>query len=66
MMFQKAEYWPKMVGRIPPEAREHLPHSARVELATPAVIDAYITVIDYVPAHCTQTGCGFACWSPRA
>jgi hypothetical protein len=24
------------------------------------------TVIDYVPAHCTQTGCGFVCWPPLA
>src|SRR5215470_17476360 len=38
MMFQKAQYWPRMVERIPAEAREHLPHSARVEIATPAMI----------------------------
>src|SRR5262245_64821059 len=46
MMFQKAQYWPRMVERIPAEAREHLPHSARVELATPAVIDEYIQRIE--------------------
>lgn len=46
MMFQKAQYWPRMVERIPPEAREHLPHSARVELATPATIDGHIQRIE--------------------
>jgi protocatechuate 4,5-dioxygenase beta chain len=35
-----------MVERIPPEAREHLPQSARVELATPAMIEAYIQRIE--------------------
>ncbi len=30
MMFQKAQYWPKVVDRIPKVAREHLPQSARV------------------------------------
>jgi protocatechuate 4,5-dioxygenase beta chain len=46
MMFQKAQYWPRMVERIPLEAREHLPHSARVELATPAIIDGHIQRIE--------------------
>ena len=46
MMFQKAQYWPRMLDRIPAEAREHLPHSARVELATPAIIDDYIQRIE--------------------
>jgi protocatechuate 4,5-dioxygenase beta chain len=46
MMFQKAEYWPRVVGRIPAEAREHLPHSARVEIATPAIIDGHIQRIE--------------------
>ena len=46
MMFQKAEYWPRVVERIPPEAREHLPHSARVELATPAVVEGYVQRIE--------------------
>jgi protocatechuate 4,5-dioxygenase beta chain len=46
MMFQKAEYWPRVVDRIPPEAREHLPRSARVEIATPAVIDGHIRRIE--------------------
>jgi hypothetical protein len=46
MMFQKAQYWPRMLDRIPAEAREHLPHTARVELATPAIIDDYIQRIE--------------------
>jgi protocatechuate 4,5-dioxygenase beta chain len=46
MMFQKAQYWPRMVERIPAEAREHLPKSARVELATPAIVDGYIQRIE--------------------
>jgi protocatechuate 4,5-dioxygenase beta chain len=46
MMFQKTQYWPCMVERIPPEAREHLPHSARVELATPAIIEGHIQRIE--------------------
>src|SRR2546428_11699261 len=46
MMFQKAQYWPRVVERIPAEAREHLPHSARVEIATPAVIDWHIQRIE--------------------
>jgi hypothetical protein len=46
MMFQKAQYWPRVVERIPAEAREHLPHSARVEIATPAVIDGHIRRIE--------------------
>jgi protocatechuate 4,5-dioxygenase beta chain len=41
MMFQKTQYWPRMLERIPAEAREHLPHRARVELATPGIIDGY-------------------------
>ena len=46
MMFQKAQYWPRMLDRIPAQAREHLPHSARVELASPAVIEGYIQRIE--------------------
>ena len=46
MMFQKALYWPRMLERIPAEAREHLPHSARVELATPAIVDDYLHRIE--------------------
>jgi Catalytic LigB subunit of aromatic ring-opening dioxygenase len=46
MMFQKAQYWPRMVDRIPPEAREQLPHSARVEIATPAIVEAHVQRIE--------------------
>jgi protocatechuate 4,5-dioxygenase beta chain len=46
MMFQKAQYWPRMLERIPAQAREHLPQSARVELASPAVIEGYIQRIE--------------------
>jgi protocatechuate 4,5-dioxygenase beta chain len=46
MMFQKAQSWPRVLERIPAEAREHLPHSARVEIATPAIIEAYIQRIE--------------------
>jgi protocatechuate 4,5-dioxygenase beta chain len=46
MMFQKAQYWPRMVERIPPEAREHLPQRARQELATPAIVDGYLERIE--------------------
>ena len=46
MMFQKAQYCPRVVERLPAEAREHLPHSARVEIATPAIIDGHIKRIE--------------------
>src|SRR5438552_12470675 len=46
MMFQKAEYWPRVVERIPKEAREQLPRTAREEIATPAIIDGKIQRIE--------------------
>jgi protocatechuate 4,5-dioxygenase beta chain len=46
MMFQKAEYWPRVVERIPAEAREQLPKSARLEIATPAIIERNIDRIE--------------------
>jgi protocatechuate 4,5-dioxygenase beta chain len=46
MMFQKAQYWPRVVGRIPAEAREQLPRSAREEIATPAIIDGHVQRIE--------------------
>jgi hypothetical protein len=71
MMFQKAQYWPRMLERIPPEAREHLPRSARsgtgevrAWISVAVAMQRAATVVDYVPAHCTQTGCGFVCWPP--
>jgi len=46
MMFQKAPYWPRVMERIPAEAREQLPKSARVEIATPAVVEGHIQRIE--------------------
>src|ERR1051326_3103166 len=46
MMFQKAQYCPKVVDRIPKVAREHLPQSARVEIATPSIIEGHIQKIE--------------------
>jgi protocatechuate 4,5-dioxygenase beta chain len=46
MMFQKAAYWPRVVERIPAEAREQLPKSARVEIATPSIIEGHIRRIE--------------------
>jgi protocatechuate 4,5-dioxygenase beta chain len=46
MMFQKAQYWPRMIERIPAAAREQLPTSARVELATPSIIESHIQRIE--------------------
>jgi protocatechuate 4,5-dioxygenase beta chain len=46
MMFQKAQYWPRVVERIPAKAREHLPHSARVEIDSPAVVEGYVQRIE--------------------
>jgi len=46
MMFQKAQYWPKVVDRIPKVAREHLPQSARLEIATPSIIEGHIQKIE--------------------
>jgi protocatechuate 4,5-dioxygenase beta chain len=46
MMFQKAQYWARVVERIPPEAREQLPKSARVEIATPSIIEGHIQRIE--------------------
>jgi protocatechuate 4,5-dioxygenase beta chain len=46
MMFQKAAYWPRVMERIPAEAREHLPVSARVEIAAPALIEGHIQRIE--------------------
>ena len=46
MMFQKAQYWPRVVERIPAEAREQLPRSAREEIATPVLIEGKIQRIE--------------------
>src|SRR5258708_26325246 len=46
MMFQKAQYGPRVVGRIPAEAGEQLPRSAREEIASPAIIEGNIQRIE--------------------
>src|SRR5258708_33981486 len=46
MMLQTAQYWTKVVDRIPKVAREHLPQSARVEIATPSIIEGHIQKIE--------------------
>ena len=46
MMFQKAQYWPRVVERIPPVAREQLPVSAREEIASSAIIEGHIRRIE--------------------
>ena len=46
MMFQKAQFWPRMLDRIPAEARENLPTSARAELASPVLIEGHIQRIE--------------------
>src|SRR3989442_10736537 len=39
MMFQKAQYWPRVLERIPAEARGDPPQRTPVEDATPGIID---------------------------
>jgi protocatechuate 4,5-dioxygenase beta chain len=46
MMFQKAQFWPRVAERVPREALEHLPHSMRVEMATPAIVEGHIKKIE--------------------
>jgi Catalytic LigB subunit of aromatic ring-opening dioxygenase len=46
MMFQKAQYWPRVMERLNREAREQLPKSAREEIATPAIIDEKVQRIE--------------------
>jgi len=36
----------------------------RAWIAVAAAMKRPATVVEYVPAHCTQTGCGFAYWPP--
>jgi len=35
----------------------------RAWISVAAAMKRPARVIDYIPAHCTQTGCGFVCWS---
>src|SRR4029079_19837818 len=44
--FNRPRYCPKVVDRIPKVAREHLPQSARVEIATPSIIEGHIQKIE--------------------
>src|SRR5437016_1697934 len=46
MMFQKAQYWPRVMERLQREAREQLPRSTREEIATPAIIDEKVQRIE--------------------
>jgi protocatechuate 4,5-dioxygenase beta chain len=46
MMFQKAQYWPRVMERLQREAREQLPRSAREEIATPAIIEEKVRRIE--------------------
>src|SRR5262249_61434639 len=46
MMFQKAQYWPRVIERIPAVGREQLPTSARTEIASPALIESHIQRIE--------------------
>lgn len=41
-MWRQAEDWPKVVNRLSPEARTHLPFTARQEIESPDLIAAYI------------------------
>ncbi len=41
-MWRSAEEWPKFFERMPPEIRNHLPYSAKVEIETPGIIEDYI------------------------
>jgi len=38
----------------------------RAWISVAAAMKRPATVVDYVPAHCTQTGCGFVYWPPVA
>jgi protocatechuate 4,5-dioxygenase beta chain len=47
MMFQKREHWARiLLDRLPPETRDALPHTAKVELASPDLMDEYIRRIE--------------------
>jgi protocatechuate 4,5-dioxygenase beta chain len=46
MMFQKAQHWPRVMERLPREAREQLPRAARDEIATPTIIEEKVRRIE--------------------
>jgi hypothetical protein len=37
----------------------------RAWISVAAAMNRAATVVDYVPAHCAQTGCGFVYWPAR-
>ena len=65
MMFQKAQYWPRMLERIPAEAREQLPRSAREEIASPAIIDGEHPAHRGRPGHPARAAPGLPPGRPR-
>jgi protocatechuate 4,5-dioxygenase beta chain len=38
----------------------------RAWISVAAAMKRPATIVDYVPAHCTQTGCGFVYWGTTA
>jgi hypothetical protein len=41
-MWRPAEEWPKSLERRPPEVRNHLPYTAKLEMESPELIESYI------------------------
>ena len=63
--------------RSDPSALEHLftfdsdnlrlgTGEVRAWISVAAAMKRPAKIVDYVPAHCTQTGCGFVYWPPVA
>jgi catalytic LigB subunit of aromatic ring-opening dioxygenase len=46
IMFQPREFWPRILERLPPDVRDSLPPSARLELETPGIIESHIDRIE--------------------
>jgi hypothetical protein len=66
MMFQKAQYWPKHLFTFDSDNLRSGTGEVRAWISAAAAMKRPATVVDYVPAHCTQTGCGFVYWPPAA
>jgi hypothetical protein len=45
-MFQPAENWPKRLERLSPQVQGNLPYTAKVEMASPTIIQGYIDRIN--------------------
>ena len=45
-MFRRKEDWPRLLNGLPPEIKGSLPHSAKVELESPEMIEGYIQRIE--------------------